>query len=89
MNYQEAYKQFNALFENELSVEEAAQFLVELYERGESFEEIAAAAKVMREHSVKLDIPEQLKEEIFKKSFGAIMKYMGGIPVDRSKSNNK
>ena len=44
MNYQEAYKQFNALFENELSVEEAAQFLVELYERGESFEEIAAAA---------------------------------------------
>ncbi len=64
MNYQEAYKQFNALFENELSVEEAAQFLVELYERGESFEEIAAAAKVMREHSVKLDIPEQLKEEI-------------------------
>lgn len=64
MNYQDAYKQFNALFENELSVEEAAQFLVELYERGESFEEIAAAAKVMREHSVKLDIPEQLKEEI-------------------------
>lgn len=64
MNYQEAYKQFHALFENELSTEEAAQFLVELYERGESFEEIAAAAKVMREHSVKLDVPEALKEEI-------------------------
>ena len=64
MNYQEAYKQFNALFENELSSEEAARFLVELYERGESFEEIAAAAKVMREHSVKLDIPEHLKAEI-------------------------
>ena len=64
MNYQEAYKQFNALFENELSTEEAAQFLVELYERGESFEEIAAAAKVMREHSVKLDIPDHLKAEI-------------------------
>lgn len=64
MNYQEAYKQFHALFENELSTEEAAQFLVELYERGESFEEIAAAANVMREHSVKLDIPEHLKAEI-------------------------
>jgi len=64
MNYQEAYKQFNALFENELSSEAAAQFLVELYDRGESFEEIAAAAKVMREHSVKLDIPEHLKAEI-------------------------
>ncbi|MBP1681726.1 MAG: anthranilate phosphoribosyltransferase [Proteobacteria bacterium] len=64
MNYQEAYKQFHALFENELSTEEAARFLVELYERGESFEEIAAAANVMREHSVKLDIPEHLKAEI-------------------------
>jgi len=64
MNYQEAYKQFHALFENELSTEEAARFLVELYERGESFEEIAAAANVMREHSVKLDIPEHLKVEI-------------------------
>jgi len=64
MNYQEAYAQFNALFENELSSEVAAQFLVELYERGESFEEIAAAANVMREHSVKLDIPAHLKAEL-------------------------
>lgn len=64
MNYQEAYQQFNALFENELSSEAAAQFLVELYERGESFEEIAAAANVMREHSVKLDIPTHLKAEL-------------------------
>lgn len=64
MNYQEAYTQFNALFENELSSEAAAQFLVELYERGESFEEIAAAANVMREHSVKLDIPAHLKAEL-------------------------
>ncbi len=64
MNYQEAYQQFNALFENELSSEAAAQFLVELYERGESFEEIAAAANVMREHSVKLDIPIHLKSEL-------------------------
>ena len=64
MTYQEAYAKFDALFENKLSTEEAAQFLVELYERGESFEEIAAAANVMREHSVKLDIPENLKAEI-------------------------
>lgn len=64
MNYQEAYAQFNALFENKLTTEEAAKFLVELYERGESFEEIAAAANVMRKHSVKLDIPEYLKAEL-------------------------
>jgi len=64
MNYQEAYQQFNALFENQLSTEEAAHFLVELYKRGESFEEIAAAAKVMREHSVRLEIPQYLQAEI-------------------------
>ncbi len=64
MNYQEAYQQFNALFENQLSTEEAAHFLVELYKRGESFEEIAAAAKVMREHSVHLEIPQYLQAEI-------------------------
>ena len=64
MNYQEAYDQFNALFENKLTTEDAAKFLVELYERGESFEEIAAAANVMRKHSVKLDIPEYLKAEL-------------------------
>ena len=64
MTYFEAYEQFNALFENQLSVEDAKHFLVELYERGESFEEIAAAARVMREHSVTLDIPATLKEEI-------------------------
>jgi anthranilate phosphoribosyltransferase len=64
MNYQEAYQQFNALFENQLSTEEAARFLVELYERGESFEEIAAAANVMREHSVKLPISVSLQDEI-------------------------
>lgn len=28
------------------------------------------------------------KEQIFKKPFGGIMKWLGGIPVERSKSNN-
>lgn len=64
MNYAQAFERFNALFENQLTPEEAKMLLVELYERGESFEEIAAAAKVMREHSVKLAIPEHLKPEI-------------------------
>lgn len=64
MNYTEAYDKFNALFKNELSVEDATALLVELYERGESFEEIAAAAKVMREHSIKLELEPSLQEEI-------------------------
>ena len=64
MNYQEAYQQFNALFENQLTAEAAAHFLVELYKRGESFEEIAAAAKVMREHRVQIEIPQYVQDEI-------------------------
>ena len=56
MNYTQAYARFDALFKNELSDDEARALLVELYEKGESFEEIAAAAKVMREHSIKLDL---------------------------------
>ena len=53
MNYAQAYEQFHALFENKLTEDEARALLIELYEQGENDEEIAAAAKVMREHSVK------------------------------------
>lgn len=64
MNYAQAYERFDALFENKLTEEDAKALLVELYERGENSEEIAAAAKVMREHSVKLELDSTLKEEI-------------------------
>ncbi|MDD3323896.1 MAG: anthranilate phosphoribosyltransferase [Sulfurospirillaceae bacterium] len=64
MNYKEAYERFDALFENRLSTEEATNLLVELYKKGESFEEIAAAAKVMREHSLKLELEPSLRDEI-------------------------
>ena len=64
MNYEQAYEQFDALFNNKLETEEAKNLLVTLYERGESFEEIAAAAKVMRAHSIKLNVTEDLKESI-------------------------
>ena len=55
---------FEKLFANELSEEEARSFLVELYEKGESAEEIAAAAEVMRSHSVKLPVSEELRERL-------------------------
>jgi anthranilate phosphoribosyltransferase len=55
--------QFEKLFNNELSTEEARAFLVELYEKGESHEDIAIAASIMREHSVKLPISEILQEQ--------------------------
>jgi len=64
MTYQEALEKFKLLFENKMSEEEAKNFLIEMYEKGESATEIAAAAKVMREHSVKLPVPEELKEKL-------------------------
>jgi len=62
--FNEAKKRFEKLFEGKMDANEAKNFLVELYERGESAEEIAAATEVMREHSIKLDIDEELKEKL-------------------------
>jgi len=64
MTYQESLEKFKLLFENKMSEEEAKKFLVELYEKGETATEIAAAAKVMREHSIKLPVPEDLREKL-------------------------
>ena len=57
-------EKFYKLFKNEMSEEEAKNFLIELYEKGESAEDIAAAAEVMREFSVKLPVSEELREKL-------------------------
>ena len=62
--FNEAKKRFEKLFEGKMDADEAKNFLVELYERGESAEEIAAATEVMREYSVKLDIDEKLQKRL-------------------------
>lgn len=59
----ETKEKFEKLFNNELETEEARQFLIDLYEKGETGEEIAIAASVMREHSVKLPMSEELREK--------------------------
>jgi anthranilate phosphoribosyltransferase len=64
MTYNEAKEKFEKLFKNEMSEVEAKEFLVSLYEKGESAAEIAAAADVMREHSVKLPVSEELREKL-------------------------
>ncbi|MEA3418401.1 MAG: anthranilate phosphoribosyltransferase [Campylobacterota bacterium] len=56
-------EQFERLFDNEMGEAEAREFLVSLYEKGETAEDIAAAATVMREHSVKLPISDDLREK--------------------------
>ncbi len=55
---------FEKLFNNELSEQEARDFLVELYKKGESSEDIANAANVMREHSIKLPVSKELQDEL-------------------------
>jgi len=52
------------MFRGEMDPEEAKAYLVALYERGESAEEIAAAVDVMRSHSIKLDMDESLREKL-------------------------
>ena len=54
-------EQFEKLFNNQLSADEARNFLIELYEKGESAEDIAIAASVMRKHSIKLPISKELQ----------------------------
>ena len=55
-------EKFEQLFNNKLSTQEAQNFLVELYKKGETYEDIAIAASVMREHSVKLPLSKELQE---------------------------
>jgi len=54
--------QFEKLFNNEMSENEARQFLVDLYEKGESGTDIAAAASVMRDHSTQVKLSDDLLE---------------------------
>ena len=54
-------EQFEKLFNNEMPTDEARKFLVALYEKGETGADIAAAASVMRKHSIKLDLTPELK----------------------------
>jgi len=55
--------QFEKLFNKELSTDDARQFLINLYEKGESGADIATAAVVMREHSIKLNLSDKLREK--------------------------
>jgi len=64
MNYNEALEKFRLLFENKMSEDEAKNFLIHLYENEESAIEIAAAAQVMREHSIKLKVPSDLQDKL-------------------------
>ena len=56
-------EKFEKLFNNEMAREEARSFLIELYDKGETAEDIAIAASVMREYSIKLPLSEELQDK--------------------------
>jgi anthranilate phosphoribosyltransferase len=62
MQDQVAKAAFEQLFANEMPQEEARAYLISLYEAGETPQQIAAAASVMRAHAIALPIPEKLRE---------------------------
>jgi len=53
---------FRMLLDEELKSKEGRKFLVELYEKGESEQDITDAASLMRERMVKIDLPEELRD---------------------------
>jgi len=65
MTFTEAHDTFEELFTGKLKENDAKALLEDLYIRGESADEIAAAAEVMRSHAIKLDVPEHLKSKLF------------------------
>jgi len=64
MDYNEAIITFSKLFEGKMPEAEAKELLLALYEEGESADEIAAAASVMREHAIKLPVNPELQEKL-------------------------
>lgn len=64
MKYDEAKEAFERLFSGQMEESEARELLVDMAKRGESADEIAAAAEVMREHSIKLPVPEDLRNKL-------------------------
>lgn len=64
MTYVMAKEAFEALFANQLTEDEARELLINLYEKGESEEEIAAAAAVMRSHAVPLHVKPELQDRL-------------------------
>jgi len=62
MTYEEAKEAFGRLFEGKMAPDAAKAMLTEMARRGESVDEIVAAAEVMRAHSVKLPVSDGLRE---------------------------
>lgn len=65
MTYQESRSLFEKIFSNSLSENEIREVLVDLYNRGETAEEIAGAMEVMKNHSLKVVVDEEFRDKLF------------------------
>ncbi|PZP12094.1 MAG: anthranilate phosphoribosyltransferase [Aliarcobacter butzleri] len=61
--FNETKLKFDDIFENKLSQEEIREYLLNLYEVGETASQLAGAASVMREHLIPLPISEELRQK--------------------------
>jgi len=62
--FNKARLKFDDIFENRLDTNNIKQYLIELYNRGETSDEIAAAASAMREHMVRVILPSDLQSQL-------------------------
>jgi len=62
--FSKARLKFDDIFENRLPTEEVRDYLIELYTRGETADEIASAAAAMREHMIGLSLPQDIQEDL-------------------------
>jgi len=64
VTYDEAKLRFEQLFSGNMDESEARNLLIDMAKRGESADEIAAAAEVMRTCSVKLPVSDDLRQKL-------------------------
>jgi anthranilate phosphoribosyltransferase len=62
--FSKARLKFDDIFENRMSEERVREYLIELYERGETAEEIASAASAMRDHMIPLTLDPKMTERL-------------------------
>ena len=62
--FNKARLRFDDIFENRLEADTTREYLIDLYNRGETADEIAAAATAMREHMIPLIVDQTLQEKL-------------------------
>ena len=62
--FNKARMKFEDIFENRLPEEKVREYLIELYNKGETADEIAAAATAMRDHLIPLNIEQTLRDKL-------------------------